>query len=533
MRKHLNGNGNGRNADQFNEIDLSAIVKTVRKYWWGYSLAGIVCALASYGYYFRTLPPPESHLRLEIGFNNISSGRYPDGSLFNKSDLISDDVLRTAYEKAQGSLGSKMWTLGQFAGFFSVEGIYPIELELLKNQLQANNNAMKPEEVAVGNAKLLKFFPLQYEINFVPPPVLSDEVRSQILDSIVKNFSTRTAKDHMMLLWKNEHPTEFYKENTSAVLSMYYLESKAQELEQLVSMVNAGMFSAASGKGESDNGVSSEKSASDKVIFEEITRGRTQATRLSFQSSLSNIKSELLSLDALLFDEKALIDVEGTKRGLEAKVMELVSHEEILGKQEQFRLSLTKRPGDVISDKVGGRDSDVLQGNGSSGHGQSGTIMGMMLTFNDQYYSLLKEAKTLNDQRLRVLSEIKVLRNRLDRLQAPMTKKVMNKEALFRRVDEKIANVSRMIDQLSSDVVREGNNILMSTEPPIRNFFISHQHYNVPLKKVCLIGFAAMGLVASLQVTFLLFSGALTGREQDGIRGDSAFKFGSKIAGKN
>lgn len=523
MRKHRSGLSFSDSPS--GDIDIRALLSIAKEHWKLYALVGLFGAMVALVYLHKTLPRPESYMHMEVGFKGVKRGVYPDRSVFNKNEIINPVVLKNVQAKVEELAKSPAWS-GGLSSFLMVEEIYPIELQMMKNQLHSKDNGgLKPEEVVVNYNKILQYNPTQFNILFSPNPPMPEKLREKVLDRLSKEFSEYVLQSHIN---SNSMLASRLPENTlqpsSHQASLDYLIHRYERIKNSLEQSQL----AASNAIENETGDKQDKN--EKM---------SELVGSDYTESMYNIKNELDALEWEVYGQKAVQDVEGLKKSLQAQITEHTLAAEQLENEMAFRVSLAKIPSSMKIDGVAAgvgistaasNNANAVNAAASSKKTDTDNLAGMMLTYNNQYYSLVREAKTKFDEKVLVQKELGKLQNRLKLLSAPNTE-TTDKVALLKDVENKIKEVDTHLNKLWASILKDERDKITNFQPPVKNYFFVHHNYSVSYKNAFLAGAAAF-LIFAVAHTFYV---NLTSENFDkGIEKEvPSFNLGQKTTGKN
>jgi hypothetical protein len=347
--------------------------------------------------------------------------------------------------------------------------------------------------------KLQKYSPTQFNINFAPSPTMPTKVREKILNQLEKEFSAYTIDKHLIPAANSLSQEQEMAPNTTIPNKLDLLN---QRYKSIVKTLETPPAPSKDGKNE-----------------ESETTVEPVKNNSAYIEKMNSIQSELTMLEWQIYGQKAVADVETTKKNLQVRIADLTLQQEQLTQEVAFRMGLAKIPTGMKETSPGNAESPLPD-----------KLMSIMLTYNTQYYALMQEAKLKYGEQMIAQKELGILQNRLKMLNTPISEPV-DKTELLKVVDEKIKGVESQINKLSAAIVENEKANAVNFYPPIKSYYLSHHNYSISNKNVALVGIAAMLFAAVTHVAYSLFTTNFDGRNM--AKEQASFRIGQKMSGRN
>lgn len=414
--------------------------------------------------YFET-PEAESQLSLDIGFPSIKQGIYPDGSIFEKNDIVAGAVLDAVYKNIPELADGKRWHRANFDNFFLVEGVYPMDIMLAKKQLASG--AGKPEEIVAHYAKVDKFTPTQFIVSFQPMPLMPESLKSKVFEELVRQYRKQVLDNHFPALQARE---EVFNENASITSNYDRLNKRVQWLNGLVARFSGGINDRADFHGNSG----------------ERSGERTDVSRWQGASeltpALAELNTEINILDTMILDEKLAPDFETYRRQIEGEISNINFEIKRIEKQADFRLRLAALTKGTASESQAGAQSEAGAVDGSK-QIQDTRLFDMLLSYGPQYYAMIDDTRTMFDKKVELEQRRDIMQYRLSRLNVPARANVV-KSASQEELVEKLKRTFASLSLQEKNFVEAYFKGMAEHESPVSRYVIVHQAYSFPAKKM-------------------------------------------------
>lgn len=501
MKKHKDSYLNGDD-----EIDILDFLSKLSRHWKKIVVAGLAGAAAGFVYFSSLVPPPHSELSFEIGFKNINEGKYPDGNAFNKNDVIADNLVENALRKIPEITAGGLWSKASVKGALSVNPIYPMDIQIAKENLSGSAK-LKPEEMVANYDKVMKYYPKQYRVSFHPKPEMPRQMQEKFLDTLLGEFRSYVVTNRLPLFLDNNLNVSALIEEKAYSTTYQFFKSTLASITALIdTLSNASV------------GLASSNLAMLKMGIGNLAK-------------LEGAQSSIKDIERLILDDKALPDMVSYQHSLESDIKRLEGTLSMKQKQSDFKLKMAELPLDAqMAETVNKSVENREAGTGKLLPGTQ-SVLDVLLTFNKEYYTLMRDADTLFKEQTAIENDLKELKERLARVQAPYrgnrTREERTAELKARLIQTNIA-VSELMKEFETNI----ENAYVKSEPPVTNSFVSHTVDSLSKPKV-----AALGLFCALLAALAASGTVVAEGRKEKVRSAeqqvSSLHPGPKISSKN
>ncbi len=169
-------------------ITFGSLWRFIKRAWLRTAIC-VVCALALAGLVIGGLMLTRSQTestvaRIEFVYPGISTGLAPDGSVFNKDEIRSVNVLQAAI--ADAGLESKITSADALRAHLSITDVISDEYALLLQQAAAEDTAAA--QAAQAALREYKFFPTRFDVRLAPGFDLTAEESKHLLSNILNAY---------------------------------------------------------------------------------------------------------------------------------------------------------------------------------------------------------------------------------------------------------------------------------------------------------------------------------------------------------
>lgn len=433
-------------------------------------LAFIFIAVAASFVFFKYIytTPTESQLVVDIGFPSIKRGRYPDGSIFDKNDIVADSVLGAVYKNIPALADGRRWSRDGFNNFFLVEGVYPMDIMLAKQALAAGGG--RSEETIANYEKVRNYIPKQYTISFRPIPLMPEAIKSKVFEELVRQYKTEVLNNHFLVTPLKE---DTYNENASITANYEGLNKRVRRLNNLV-MQTAGR-------------------TGERADFYGNSQERLEAAPRwqgadEFSAVLTDLNADISILDTMMLDEKVVPSVDTYRRQLESEIANINFEIKRIEKQADFRLRLAELTKGTPKDSqiISHADTAETASGSASAQKQEGHLLNMLLSYAPKYYSMIDETQVMFDKKVDLEHQRDIVQYRLGRLNAPVAKadvaKLTPQDEMVAKLKKTFASLS-LLERNFAEAYRKG---MAEYESPVSRYVMMHQAYSFPYKKAAL-----------------------------------------------
>lgn len=462
-------------------------------------LALVLVAVAASFVYFKYLhkAPAESQMVVDIGFPGIKQGRYPDGSIFDKNDLVADSILGAVYKNTPALADGKRWSRDGFNNFFVVEGIYPMDIMLAKQALAAGGG--KSEETIANYEKVRNYIPTQYAISFQPSPLMPETLKNKVFEELVLQYRAEVLNSHFLVAQLKEGA---YNENASITANYEGLNKRVRHLSSLVMQATGG--------------------TGERVDFYGNSQSRAEAAprwqgAYEFSAVLADLDADVSALDAMMLDEKLVPGVDTYRRQLESEIANINFEIKRIEKQADFRLRLAELTKSTSKDSqiISPADTGEMASGAAPAQKQEGHLLNMLLSYAPKYYAMIDETQAMFDKKADLEHQRDIIQYRLGRLNTPLAKADMAK---LTPPDEMVAKLKKTFASLSlleknfAEAYRKG---MAEYESPVSRYVIVHQAYSFPYKNAALVAAMMAMVLCSAQALVIYLRQVVASRTEE------------------
>ena len=239
--KKINNMGEIRRACYEDEINLFDYFMVLWKWKVFIALGVCLCIGGAIGYVMLKYPTEYvTQCVIQLNFPGIETHRNPDGSLFNKNQIITPVILSRTTAFFQDK--NKTLPLGNIRGMIGIKAIIPPEIEEKRKEAEKNKESYI-------------FYPNQFRLTLTTErkDIFLTEERNQILLSVIgeyrKNFEKKYGEEPLVI---TDFPADFLEEsdyldvvstfNVRADSFMKFLDSKIAEAGFFRSQKTADSF---------------------------------------------------------------------------------------------------------------------------------------------------------------------------------------------------------------------------------------------------------------------------------------------------
>lgn len=383
------------------DINILSYLIKLRLYWRSFLLAFVVGLCGGYYYLLKNIPLPSSQAVLEIGFPDVSAGKYPNGGRFDKNDLISVNIVRKAVEAIPELKQNPRWSPESLSGMLSLTEVYPMEIQVAFDALSSKNK-LAPQDVVANYEKINSYFPSKFAISFRPSPLMPVALQKKFMEELIKQYSAFVLDSRIPLALRYGGKGIVTTE-TDNVAAYGYLAAALDEIDEQI---------AANAKKMSLNAIGSNPAVavnSDAKQKNFSSGGDDEFMRLSQaanSTTLQKFKTDMAAIEHLIFNEKTVPNPDEYRNKLLSDISWITTEIEIKKRQAEYKISLARIPNESAP-KATANASD------NSPQGADKTIMGILLSYNAQYYSLINETNVIFDDISRMEGKLIKLKERL------------------------------------------------------------------------------------------------------------------------
>ncbi len=468
------------------EIDIFSYLVKLKQHWRSFLLAFVVGICGGYYYLLKTLPLPSTQAILEIGFPEIGNGKYPNGRRFDKNDLVSATIVRKAANAIPELGQNSRWTPEALSSALSLSEIYPLDIQLALDAL--SKPKLAPQEVVSNYDKVNGYFPSKFAVSFRPSPLMPISLQKKFLDELIKQYSTFVLESCLPLslhyVQKGIVPTEM-----DNVASYGYLAAALDEINSQI---------AASAKKESIKAISSNSPPTNSTNTNSANNANNAGNyrsggndeefiRLSQTANsivLQKLRMEMASIEHLIFNEKTVPNLDEYRNKLVSDISMLSGDIDIKKKQAEYKINLARIPNESAP-KANANSSD----NGPQGADK--TIMGILLSYNSQYYSLMNEANIIFDDISRLEGRLIKVKERLKLLDAAGRAPSGAYEARNKALGEHLKLAQSHLAAFINELAENTKAAYAGYRPPVANYAVLSVTSSIALLKAVLAGCAA------------------------------------------
>lgn len=449
------------------EIDILSYVLKLKQYWSSFLLAFVVGVCGGYYYLLKTLPLPSTQAVLEIGFPDIRGGKYPDGNRFDKNDLVSIDLVRKAVNAIPELGQNGRWSPESLARSLSLSPIYPLDVQLALEALARPKLAS--QEVVSNFDKINNHFPSKFSISFNPSPLMPIPLQKKFLEELVKQYSGFVLDSRLPLSRSLSQKGAVLTEADN-VAAYDYLAAAVDEFDEQIA-INAKNASLAKQQ--------SRLSGND----EEFAR----LSQVGNSVTLQKLKREMASIERLILGEKTVPRLDEYRNKLASDISLLSSEVEIKKKQAEYKIKLARIPSENAP-KVNTMSAD----NGSQNADK--TIMGILLSYNTQYYALINETNVIYDDISRMEGRLTRLKERLHLLNTGGSAPGGAYEARNQALGEHVKLAQGLFTAVGNELAENIKAAYAGYRPPVANSAVSGISAGISPRKAVFAGCAAVFL---------------------------------------
>lgn len=482
------------------EIDILSYIIKLKQYWPSFLLAFVVGLCGGYYYLLKTLPLPSTQAVLEIGFPDVSSGKYPNGRQFDKNDLVSINIVRKAVDAIPELGKNGRWTPESLSGMLSLAGVYPMDIQLAFDAL--SKSKLAPQDVVSNYEKINGYFPSKFTISFRPSPLMPIPLQKKFLEELIRQYSAFVLESRIPLSLhygqKGLVPTE-----TDNVATYGYIASALDEIDDQIaanakktSLSALGVLSA----GSADTAKQQNRASGNDDEFAQLSQAANSIT-------LQKLKMEMASIEHLIFNEKTVPNVDEYRNKLASDISLLSSEIDIKKRQAEYKINLARIPNENAP-KATANASD------NSPQGADKTIMGILLSYNAQYYSLINETNVIFDDISKMEGRLTKLKERLKLFDAvgPVVPSGTY-EARNKALSEHIKLAQSHLVALANELADNTKAAYAGYRPPVANSTVLGVIAGISLSKAILAGCAAVLLMMVFHLLKIIINDAESQRQ--------------------
>lgn len=493
------------------EIDILSYILKLKQYWPSFLLAFVVGICGGYYYLLKTLPLPSTQAVLEIGFPEIGGGKYPNGSRFDKNDLVAIKIVRKAADAIPELGQNGRWSPESLANALSLSAVYPMEIQLALDAL--SKAKLPPQDVVANYEKVNSYFPSKFTVSFSPSPLMPIPLQKKFLEELIKQYSAFVLESRIPLSLdygqKGLVPTE-----TDNVAAYGYITAALDEIDdQIAASAKKTSLSAigAIGTGNSDSTKQQNRASGNDDEF-------ARASQAANSITLQKLKMEMASIEHLIFNEKTVPNPDEYRNKLASDISVLTGAIEIKKKQAEYKISLARIPNESAP-KAAVNSSD----NGPQGADK--TIMGMLLSYNAQYYSLINETNVIFDDISKMEGRLTKLKERLKLFDTVGPLPGGAYEARSKALGEHIKSAHNHLVALANELANNTKAAYAGYRPPVANSTVLSVTASISLLKAVWAGCAAVLFMVVFHLLKIIVS------EAEAQRRRAAFAAPQEIGG--
>lgn len=447
------------------EIDILSYALKLKRYWASFLLAFVVGIGGGYYYLLKTLPLPSSQAVLEIGFPDIASGKYPDGNRFDKNDLVSIDLVRKAVDAIPELGQNGRWSPESLARSLSLSPVYPLDVQLALEALAKPKLAS--QEVVSNFDKIYSYFPSKFAISFRPSPLMPIPLQKKFLEELVKQYSAFVL-DSRLPLARPFSQKGVVLTDVDNVATYDYLSAAVDEFDEQLA-INAKKTAVA----KQQNRLSGND--------EEFAR----LSQVGNSVTLQKLKREMASIEHLVLGEKTVPRLDEYRNKLASDISLLSSEVEIKKKQAEYKIKLARIPNEG-SPKANVNSTDTSPQNADK------TIMGILLSYNAQYYALINETNVIYDDISRMEGRLTRLKERLHQLNTGGTAPSGAYEARNKALGEHVKLAQGLLLAVGNELADNTKAAYAGYRPPVAHSAVLGASASISLLKAVFAGCAAV-----------------------------------------
>lgn len=487
------------------DIDILSYVLKLKQYWRSFLLAFVIGICGGYYILLKSLPSPSTQAVLEIGFPEIGSGKYPNGNRFDKNDLISTVIIRKAVDAIPELGKSGRWSLESLSHALVLSPVYPLEIQLAVDAL-SRSAKLSPSDVVANYEKINSYYPSKFTISFHPAPSMPMTLQKKFLEELIKQYSTFVLESRIPLSLHYFQAGQMTGE-TDNVAAYGYLAAALEEIDDQIATVAKRTSISAINFGGAEN-----VKQSNRVIGndDEFMRSSTPSNSLLLQK----IKMEMASIEHLIFNEKTVSNLDEFRNKLVSDISLLSAEIDIKKRQAEYKISLARIPNEGAPTRIPGENTQ--KGNGSSTDNIQNvdkTIMGILLSYNSQYYSLMNETNVIFDDISRMEGKLAKLKEHLKLLDAigPMQNGTF--DARNKALSEHLKLVQGYFAAFIDELAGSTKAAYAGYRPPVANSSVMAVMASISLLHVLMAGCGAVLLVMVVHLAKIVISDAEAQRQ--------------------
>ncbi|MBI5636687.1 MAG: hypothetical protein HZA03_01820 [Nitrospinae bacterium] len=490
------------------EIDILSYLMKLKQYWRSFLLAFVVGVCGGYYYLLKTLPLPSTQAVLEIGFPEINSGKYPNGRRFDKNDLVSNNIVRKAADAIPELGQNGRWSSESLSSALSVSEVYPLDIQLAIAAL--SKPKLSPQEVVSNYEKINGYFPSKFTISFQPLPLMPMSLQKKFVEELVRQYSTFVLESCLPLA-AQYNPKGVMPTETDNVATYSYITAVLDEIDDQAAASHAKKTSSTVNAGNPESAKQQNRSIGNDEEFALLSQASNSITR-------QKLKMEMASIEHLIFNEKTVPNVDEYRNKLANDISLLSSTIDIKKKQAEYKMNLARIPNESAP-KTSANLSD------NSPQGVDKTVMGMLLSYNSQYYSLINETNAIFDDISRMEGKLIKLKERLKLLDTVGPVPGGTYEARNKALGEHIKLAQSHLAAFINELADNTKAAYAGHRPPVANSAIFSVMASISLLKAILAGCAAVLFLAVFRLLKIVVS------EAEAQRRRAAFPAPQEIGG--
>lgn len=414
---------------------------------------------------------------MEIGFPDISLGKYPDGNRFDKNDLVSIDIVRKT-ASAIPELGQNgRWSPESLAGALSLSVVYPMDVQLALENL--GKPKMASQEVVSNYDKINSYYPSKFAISFRPSPLMPMPLQKKFLEEMVKQYSAFVLNSRIPIslhyIQKGVASTE-----GDHVAVYDYLAAAVDEFDEQIAFTTSI----------SNNAKQQDRPSRNDDEFMRLAHVGNSVT-------LQKLKREMASIEHLIFAEKTVPNLDEYRNKLASGISLLSSEVDIKKKQAEYKIKLARIPNEAAP-KANANSAD------NSPQNPDKTIMGILLSYNAQYYSLINETNVIYDDISRMEGRLTKMKERLHLLNTGGSAPSGAYEARNKALGEHLKLAQALLMGVGNELADNTKAAYAGYRPPVANSAVLSVTAGISLNKVVLAGGLAMFLMVAFQLLKIL-----------------------------
>lgn len=469
------------------EIDVFAYAVKLKQYWRNYVLVFVVGICGGYYYLLKTLSLPSTQAIVEIGFTEVSSGKYPNGRRFDKNDLISINIVRKAFDAIPELGKNGSWSPESLSSALSLSAVYPLDIQLALDAL--SKSKLPPQEVVSNYEKINNYFPSKFTVSFSPSPLMPIATQKKFMEELIKQYSEFVLEARIPVSPRYGQ-SGLASTEVDNVATYNYIASTIEEIDEKIAAAakktSLGVFAS--------SGVKSKQDGANDDEFEKLSQ-------VSNSITLQKIKMDMASAEHLIFDEKTVPNIAEYRNKLVSDISLLTNDIEIKKRQAEFKISLARIPNESAP-----KASATLRDD--SPQNPDKTIMGILLSYNSQYYSLINETNVIFDDISRLEGRMTKMKERLKLLDAPNPVLTGTFEERNEALSEHLKMAKSHLAALANELTDNTKTAYAGYRPPVANSAVIGITASISMLKAVLTGIIAVLVVVVFRLLAIMVNDA-------------------------